>query len=81
MPRASKLKALQRRFRSQATATRAALPKPARRTKSKRVQKNLTIDERDAHRLKRLAATAKISQAKLLTRALDAYEKSQQETS
>lgn len=40
----------------------------------KRVQKNLSILERDAERLKTLAAREKISQARLLSEALDAYE-------
>lgn len=40
----------------------------------KRVQKNLSILERDAKRLTALAKRDGISQARLLTAALDAYE-------
>lgn len=40
----------------------------------KRVQKNLSILERDAERLKALAKRDGISQAQLLSAALDAYE-------
>lgn len=78
MPHAAKLDALQRRFQRKLQSGKPARGQPA---KVKRVQKNLTIDERDAKRLKSLAATAKVSQAQLLSRALDAYERSQKETS
>lgn len=40
----------------------------------KRVQKNLTILETDAARLKALADRNGVSQARLLSEALDAYE-------
>lgn len=40
----------------------------------KRVQKNLSILERDAERLAALAKLDGISQARLLSAALDAYE-------
>jgi hypothetical protein len=40
----------------------------------KRVQKNLSILERDAERLTALAKRDGISQARLLSAALDAYE-------
>lgn len=43
-------------------------------TTAKRVQKNLSILERDADRLKALAKRDGISQAQLLSAALDAYE-------
>lgn len=42
----------------------------------KRVQKNLSILEHDAARLKALAERDGISQARLLSAALDAYERS-----
>ena len=44
------------------------------KTGGKRVQKNLTIDESDAKRLAQLSKREKISQARLLGLALDAYE-------
>jgi hypothetical protein len=44
---------------------------------SKRVQKNLSILERDAERLAAFAKRDGISQARLLSAALDAYERSQ----
>ena len=40
----------------------------------KRVQKNLSILERDAERLAKLAKRDGLSQARLLSAALDAYE-------
>lgn len=40
----------------------------------RRVQKNLSVLEHDAIRLKKLAERERISQARLLERALDAYE-------
>lgn len=42
---------------------------------SKRVQKNLSILEHDAERLKALADRDGVSQARLLSAALDAYER------
>jgi hypothetical protein len=41
----------------------------------KRVQKNLSILEHDAERLRALAQRDGVSQARLLTAALDAYER------
>lgn len=41
----------------------------------KRVQKNLSILERDAERLSALAKREGVSQARLLSAALDAYER------
>jgi hypothetical protein len=41
----------------------------------KRVQKNLSILEHDAERLKALAERDGVSQARLLSAALDAYER------
>lgn len=50
-------------------------PKPPREAESgKRVQKNLSILERDAGRLTALAKRDGVSQARLLSAALDAYE-------
>ena len=51
---------------------RAALPPET----GKRVQKNLSILERDAERLAALSKRDGISQARLLSAALDAYEQS-----
>jgi hypothetical protein len=48
-------------------------PSPAPET-GKRVQKNLSILERDAERLTALAKRDGLSQARLLSAALDAYE-------
>jgi hypothetical protein len=51
-------------------------PIPLRDTASeKRVQKNLSILESDAARLATLAKCRGLSQARLLTAALDAYER------
>jgi len=72
MPPAAKLQALMTRF-----AASPPLPKPkqsAAQVNGKRIQKNLTIAEEDAMRLKELAARENISQARLLGLALDAYE-------
>ena len=54
----------------------AALPAPGERARAsgKRVQKNLTILEQDAERLKCLAKQEGVSQARLLSAALDAFE-------
>jgi len=51
----------------------ARKPTPAPAT-GKRVQKNLSILEQDAERLKALSRRDGISQAQLLSAALDAYE-------
>ena len=72
MPPAAKLQTLMTRF-----AASPPLPKPNQSTTKatgKRIQKNLTIAEEDAMRLKELAARENISQARLLALALDAYE-------
>lgn len=71
MPVFRKLAAIKRHF---APAALAAPAKPVRAS-GKRVQKNLTILERDAERLKRLADAEGLSQARLLSAALDAFEK------
>ncbi|CFX24228.1 conserved protein of unknown function [Candidatus Filomicrobium marinum] len=52
-------------------AARNSTPAPAT---GKRVQKNLSILEQDAERLKALAKRDGISQAQLLSAALDVYE-------
>ncbi len=43
--------------------------------KEKRVQKNLSLSQSDAERLKALAKREGLSQAALISAALDAYEK------
>lgn len=53
--------------------TRAKIAAPATEA-GKRVQKNLSILERDAVRLSELAKRDGLSQARLLSAALDAYE-------
>jgi hypothetical protein len=52
----------------------ASARKPAPAT-GKRVQKNLSLLESDAERLKALAKRDGISQAQLLSAALDSYER------
>lgn len=54
----------------------AAPPRAATLEGGKRVQKNLSILESDAERLSTLAKRDGLSQARLLSAALDAYEKS-----
>jgi hypothetical protein len=59
-------------------AIRRHLRGPAKQHRApggRRVQKNLSILESDAARLKALAVRDRLSQAKLLSFALDAYEK------
>jgi hypothetical protein len=59
-------------------AIRRHLRGPAKQLRArdaKRVQKNLSILESDAARLKALALRDGVSQARLLARALDAYER------
>ena len=53
-------------------AASAGSPEPPT---GKRVQKNLSILEQDAERLRALAEREGVSQARLLSMALDAYEK------
>lgn len=57
-------------------AKAAAVPEPG-----KRVQKNLSILESDAARLTALAKRDGLSQARLLSAALDAYEDRKSEAS
>lgn len=59
---------------------RPITPKPAEVVEhpgqaAARVQKNLTILQRDAERLKRLAEQEGVSQARLLSAALNAFER------
>lgn len=74
-----KLDAIREHLRLQPETPRGA-PSPIRAVPAsetgKRVQKNLSILERDAERLAALAKRDGISQARLLSAALDAYEKS-----
>jgi len=51
-----------------------AVPGKRVSTAAERVQKNLSILKQDAARMSRLAKRDKISQARLITLALDAYE-------
>ncbi|MEO0811123.1 MAG: hypothetical protein AAFW82_10925 [Pseudomonadota bacterium] len=74
MPPADKLQALKTRFAGPLLRSKAKpQPRPAK-TGGKRVQKNLTIHEDDAKRLAAMAKRDKISQARLLSLALDVYE-------
>lgn len=69
MTRFTKLNAIRKHLR-------LGPPKPASMPpeSGKRVQKNLSILERDAERLTALAKRDGLSQARLLSAALDAYE-------
>lgn len=71
MPVFRKLAAIKRHLSPAAQAVPAKAPA---RASGKRVQKNLTILEHDAERLKRLAKAAGLSQARVLSAALDAFE-------
>lgn len=66
----TKLDAIRKHLRL-GSSSRPALPPPEN---GKRVQKNLSILERDAARLTALAKRDGLSQARLLSAALDAYE-------
>lgn len=68
MTRFTKLEEIKRHLRP----ARKTAQKPA---PGKRVQKNLTILEIDAARIKVLAKRDGLSQARLLSAALDAYER------
>ncbi len=63
----TKLDAIRAHLRLKRKTTRAA-------PRGKRVQKNLSLLEADAIRLKALAARDGVSQARLFAAALDAYE-------
>lgn len=67
-----KLDAIREHLRLQPEAPRAMRASET----GKRVQKNLSILERDAERLAALSKRDGISQARLLSAALDAYEQS-----
>lgn len=54
--------------------TEAMGERQARRQTVRRVQKNLSLLETDVHRLQGLARRDGLSQARLLGKALDAYE-------
>lgn len=71
----TKLDAIRKHLRlvPQEQNTPKATPAPET---GKRVQKNLSILERDAERLTALAKRDDLSQARLLSAALDAYESS-----
>ena len=74
MPPADKLQALMTRFAGPSHLSNPMLKQRPTNKGGKRVQKNLTIHEDDAKRLAQLAKREKISQARLLSLALDAYE-------
>jgi len=59
----------------QAHRENTALARSPEPPSGKRVQKNLSILENDAERLRALADREGVSQARLLSAALDAYER------
>lgn len=73
----TKLDAIRKHLRLVPQKQQASRATPDRKT-GKRVQKNLSILERDAARLLVLAKRDGLSQARLLTAALDAYETKRQ---
>jgi hypothetical protein len=73
MTRFTKLDAIRKHLRLEATPEPLPAANPAPDT-GKRVQKNLSILQRDAERLTALAKRDGLSQARLLSAALDAYE-------
>lgn len=73
MTRFTKLDAIRKHLRLEAAPEPPPASKPAPDT-GKRVQKNLSILECDAERLTALAKRDGLSQARLLSAALDAYE-------
>lgn len=73
----TKLDAIRKHLRLVPPQLKAEAAKPALAPETgKRVQKNLSILERDAERLSALAKRDGLSQARLLSAALDAYETS-----
>jgi hypothetical protein len=71
----TKLAAIRKHLRLVPEADKKANPPaPVQPETGKRVQKNLSLLERDAERLAALAKRDGISQARLLSAALDAYE-------
>lgn len=76
MTKFTKLDAIRKHLRVSPSEPQARERKPAPvPATGKRVQKNLSILECDAERLKALAKRDGISQAQMLSAALDAYEK------
>jgi len=76
MSKFTKLDAIRKHLRLSQPEPQATARKPAPApVTGKRVQKNLSILESDAERLKALAKRDGISQAQLLSAALDAYER------
>lgn len=75
MTKFAKLEAIRQHWRLPPKPEAKPEPVPRRDTASeKRVQKNLSILECDAERLAALAKRDGLSQARLLSAALDAYE-------
>jgi len=75
MSKFTKLDAIRKHLRVSPPEPQSPGPKPVPApVTGKRVQKNLSILEQDAERLKALAKRDGISQAQLLSAALDAYE-------
>lgn len=76
----TKLDAIRKHLRLEQRDEPASAPESAKQVVTaetgKRVQKNLSILEGDAARLKALAERDGLSQARLLSAALDAYEAS-----
>jgi hypothetical protein len=70
----TKLDAIRKHLRLEPAPEPLPAAKPAPAETGKRVQKNLSILERDAERLTALAKRDGLSQARLLSAALDAYE-------
>lgn len=71
----TKLDAIRKHLQLEHPHLKADAPKPALAPEpGKRVQKNLSLLERDAERLTTLAKRDGLSQARLLSAALDAYE-------
>lgn len=71
----TKLDAIRKHLRLEPPSQKAVAPKLATPPETgKRVQKNLSLLERDAERLTALAKRDGLSQARLLSAALDAYE-------
>lgn len=74
MTRFTKIDAIRKHLRLKAAPGPLPAARPAPAEAGKPVQKNLSILERDAERLSALAKRDGISQARLLSAALDAYE-------
>lgn len=73
MTRFTKLEAIRKHLGLERAQAAPVVSKPAAPETGKRVQKNLSILESDAERLKALAERDGLSQARLLSAALDAY--------